>query len=453
MRRLFILSLIILTSLFLISFEVQAEEYDGDIAAGTYYGTLNTLKDSSTYGLAFPDPITLTFYKRGFTSETEFILRAELNGEYFESLDGLDLNTNSIVRWHPSTYAEYNLTAGDEPSFNFRWSSKEIGDHFISIASSTYFDSDAGDFKVYFRAELAVDEGFNVPQIKSVQEGRLSRIEEGEYYEGDGPYNPGGTTDPSEDPGDDPEPTCPNQIDTSNMLQVHAGVTYTKGDNIYFKNEDCTTGRIRKNQPFSTGDILTTGSGDTDFMEVSLGTGTEFSQVGGEPYFRMQRLSIFRVMPDEKDVRVRISKGKVMFRDMMSKVKELYSDDFIIETPSAVTSIRGTELYLDVQENGDTVIYLTHGTVDVTDNYGYTINLIAGQKVEVTMDTGIGFVDFISEDDYSSFEIYEIEEESNFVWGLILVLLIVSPIVIVFFVLRAIKRKLFGKKQKLENRT
>jgi len=100
MRRLFILSLMILSSLFLISFQVHAEDVDGDVAAGTYTGTLQTLLDSSTYGLAFPDPITLTFYKRGFTSETEFIVRAEFNGEYYEDVDGLDLLTDlkSVVR-------------------------------------------------------------------------------------------------------------------------------------------------------------------------------------------------------------------------------------------------------------------------------------------------------------------------------------------------------------------
>lgn len=79
-RRILILGLCLITSLFLISFEVQAEEYDGDVAAGTYTGTLNTILNSS-YGLPFPDPITLTFYKRGFTTETEFMVRAELNGE------------------------------------------------------------------------------------------------------------------------------------------------------------------------------------------------------------------------------------------------------------------------------------------------------------------------------------------------------------------------------------
>ena len=450
MRRVLILGLCLITSLFLISFEVQAEEYDGDVAAGTYTGTLNTILNSS-YGLPFPDSITLTFYKRGFTTETEFMVRAELNGEYYENMDGLNLATDptSVVRWHSVTHAEYNLSAGEEPSFNFRWSNKEIGDHFISIASSTYFDEVEGKFKVYFRATLAIDEGYNQPSIKSVQEGRLNRIQDGVYYESDGPYNPGGTTDP----GEEPNPTCSNQIDTTHMLQVHAGVTYTRGNNVYFKNEDCTTGKIRKNQPFTTGDMLITGDGETDFMEVSLGNGTEFSQVGGEPYFRMQRLSEFRVLPDEKDARFKISKGKAMFRDMMSKVKELYTDDFIIETPSAVTSIRGTELYFDIKDNGDTTIYLTHGTIEITDNYGYTIDLFAGQKVEVTMGSGIGYVDFISEDDYDSFEIYNIEEEeSNFIWGLILVIIIASPIIIVFFVLRAIKRKIFRKRQREVNR-
>ncbi|MDD4194379.1 MAG: hypothetical protein PHW37_03825, partial [Acholeplasmataceae bacterium] len=71
-------------------------------------------------------------------------------------------------------------------------------------------------------------------------------------------------------------------------------------------------------------------------------------------------------------------------------------------------------------------------------------------KVEVTMDFGVGFVDFITEEDFQSFNIYEVDEESNFIWGLIVVLLIASPIVIIFFVLRAIKRKLFRKKLKAD---
>ena len=468
MRHILLMSLFLLCSLFLISFQVHAEDIDGDAAAGTYSGDLtllywspdqyqeNTGKSSSTAVVAFPDTVTLTFYKRGFTSETEFMLRAELNGEYYEDMDGLDIPTNiySVVRWHSMTHQSYKVPERSEPSFNFMWTQRSINDGFVSIFSSTMFDETLNDFVVYFRAELFYENEEGRKEGVSAQEGFLRRTSGGEgvYYEGDGPYNADNPTDPNEEPNEEPEPTC-NQLDTTNMLVMHAGVTYTRGDNRYVKNEDCSTGRIRKNQPFTTGDRLYTGSGENDFMEISLGTGTEFSQVGGEPLFRMARLSEFRVIPDERDARVRISKGKVMFRDMLSKVKELYSDDFIIETPSAVMGIRGTELYLDVSENGDTIIYLTHGQIDVTDNYGYTINLIAGQKVEVTMSGGMGFVDFITEDEYDSFEMFEVDEESNFIWGLILVFMIASPIVIVFLVLRAIKRKLFNKKEKLQNKS
>lgn len=433
----------------------------GDEPAGTYQGALTTIhwdsnkyteytgKSSSTPVVAFDGEVTLTFYKRQFTSETEFILRAELNGEYYEDLDELDQPTvaSTIVRWHPITHESYSQPAGPEPSFNFMATNMTWKDGVTTIRSWTLFDSSINDFKVYFRAEMAYRvEGLSSPQIVSVQQGYLMRTPngQGQYFEGDGPYNPG--TDPGEEPGEEPN-TC-NPIDVSNLATVHAGVTFTYGNNTFRRNSDCSTGRVRKNQPFTTGDILYTGDGQKDMMEVSLGGGSEFSVVGGEPYFRMQRLSVFQVMPKEEPT-FRLSKGQMLFRDMKSKIKELYSDEITIETPNTVMGIRGTELYIYILDNENTIVYVTHGEVLVSDLFGNSITLLAGQKIEVTNDQGLGYVSLITSEDYEGFDLFEIDEESNFIWGLILVVIIASPIIVIFVILKKIKRKLFKKKVRL----
>ncbi len=460
MRRIVIFELLLIVSVFIFSINILAEELTGDEAAGTYYGSLQTLywsaddyethtgQSSSTPVLAFPDPITLTFYKRGFTSETEFTLRAELNEDYYEDTDGLDVatDTSSVVRWHSETHAEYNLAAGSSPSFNFRWTDKEIQDHYVSIASSTFYDFGDNEYKVYFRATLSVKYSNNRLSVVSIQEGVLNRISDGVYYPGDGPYDSGSAVDPGDEPNEETQ-IC-NPLDTTGMLEVHAGVTYTYGNNVYRLNSDCSSGKIRRNHPFSVGDILYTGDGEKDMIEVSLGGGSsEFSSVGGEPFFRMQRLSVWQVLPDTSKANFRISRGKAMFRDIASKVKQLYSDEIIIETPSAVTSIRGTEVYYDVFDNGDSIIYVTHGEVIVKDMFDNEAILIAGQKVESSVLEGLLSIESITNEDYEIFEVFEIEEESNFIWGVILAVIIISPVVVVFLILRTIKRKILSKKK------
>jgi len=448
MKKAMIFGFIIYLMLSLCVVNILAEEIDGDAAAGTYRGTLTKIYGDSSYPVAFSGPIEVTFYKRGFTSETEFVLRAEFNGEYYEDNDGLDIPTDpySVVRWHTLTHAEYNLNAGDEPSFNFRWTNKEVGNYYISIASSTYFDTTDDEYKLYIRATLAVDDGFSQPSTKTIQEGRLEKVAEGTYYEGDGPYN--GISEPVDpiDDEDDEQTTC-NPIDTTGSIPVYAGVTFTKGNNTYRKNADCTTGRIRRNQPFSNGDVLMTGSGEDDIMEVSLGGGGEFTSVGGEPFFRMRRLSVWTVVPDPNKVRFRVSKGEAMFRDMTSKFKQLFNEDeIIIDTGSAVMSIRGTELYFNVDENGDTTVFVTHGEVLVEDLYGGEVTLLAGQKLDVSVDEGVGYTSFITDSEYDNFELFDVDEESNFVWTVILILIIVSPFALLIIFFKAIRKKYSNRK-------
>lgn len=51
---------------------------------------------------------------------------------------------------------------------------------------------------------------------------------------------------------------------------------------------------------------------------------------------------------------------------------------FVIKTPAAVTSARGTEFALDVEENGDTHLIVVEGTVSVTTK-GFTTSISAGE--------------------------------------------------------------------------
>lgn len=462
MRKAMIFGFFVYLMLSLFAVNILAEEVDGDAAAGTYYGSLSTLywdnevyydvtgQSSSTPVLAFPEPITVKFYKRGFSSEDEFILRAELNDVYYEDNDGVELITdpNSRVRWHSMTHAMYNMVEGDEPSFNLMWERETFGIGFIIIRSSTYFDSADNEYKLYIRIAYELLDDKDVYRTISIQEGNLSKISEGTYYEGDGPYD-GGTTEPVDpiDDNDDDEITC-NPIDTTGAIPVYAGVTFTKGNNTYKKNEDCSTGRIRRNQPFSNGDVLMTGSGEDDIMEVSLGGGGEFTSVGGEPLFRMRRLSVWTVVPDPNKVRFRVSKGEAMFRDMTSKFKQLFNEEeIIIDTGSAVMSIRGTELYFNVDDNGDTTVFVTHGEVLVEDLYGGELTLLAGQKVDISVDDGLGYTSFITDTEYDHFELFEdVEEESNFIWTVILILIIISPIALLILFFKFIKRKFSAKK-------
>jgi hypothetical protein len=452
MRKAMILGFILYLIISFFAFTVLAEDFNGDEAAGTYRGTLSlvmwdpedyetyTGKTSSTPVVAFPSEVTLTFYKRGFTSETEFILRAELNGTYYQDNDGLNLSTDpsSKVRWHPETYESYQQPAGPEPSFQFGLTDEPWLDGYVNVRAWTIYDDSLEDFKVFFRAEMMYLNDYDRTSIVSIQQGYLQRTQAAVYYAGDGPYDP-------QNPIDDDDEPC-NPIDFSGAIQVNAGVTFTKGNNTYRKNADCSTGRIRRNQPFINGDVLMTGSGEDDIMEVSLGGGGEFSSVGGEPFFRMRRLSVWTVVPDDHAVKFRISKGQIMFRDMTSKFKQLYSkEEIIIETGGAAMSIRGTELYIYVEVNGDTTVYVTHGEVLVEDLYGGELTLLAGQKVDISVDGGLGYSSFITDSEYDDFESFEVEE-SNFIWTVIVILLILSPIILLVIFFKFIKRIFKPKK-------
>ncbi len=462
MRRALLTGLMLWCAVMLLALSIQASEpWHGDEPAGTYVGMADevlvwdpdfheevTGVYASSPVLPFPDEIALTFFNRVFYSETEFEIHVDFNDERFVDLYSLtgrieDRPPNHHMTWFSFTPPGFRISERSEPSFYFSLSPTFEGGY-IRVRAQTIFNDDANDFMVAFDAEkwFYYEDDYGQQQSKMVsrQWGLLTRLTDGEYPEGVDPIDPdddeNGVTDPV-----DPIDTC-EPVDVSGMIQVYVGITLTRGRNTYERNEDCATGVIRKNQPFTTGDTLYTCSDSGCILEISLGGGGEFTTFGGEPLIRLRPNSHFHIKPSESQATFRLSKGKMFFGDILSNIRSLYADDIVIETPSAATGIRGTELYITVLENGDTTVYVTHGEVEVTDLFDNTVTLLPGFKVSASVEGGLDGLTLISDADYADFEAFDFEEDSDWIWSVILVIILLSPIIVVFLVIRGIRRKI-----------
>ncbi len=99
---------------------------------------------------------------------------------------------------------------------------------------------------------------------------------------------------------------------------------------------------------------------------------------------RMRQKSIY-TLPylKVKEEKTFLEKGSAFF----SKLKDsITGNDYYVETPNTVIGIRGTEFYLEVEDNGDTLILLKEGLVMVLDKDGNDDYLSAGMKAEVKKD-------------------------------------------------------------------
>jgi hypothetical protein len=157
--------------------------------------------------------------------------------------------------------------------------------------------------------------------------------------------------------------------------------------------------RARRNMPINPGDTVYTGR--DSYADVGSNMG-EFAISGHD--FTLMPMSSF-VVPHEKVEVPRKSKVRVIAEDMIDNVKKLFSDDFEIETPSAVMGIRGTDFIIDVDYDGNTTVLLIEGSVEVKSKYDdSSVMLEPGQKVVSMLNNPIGQIEELNMYERSLFD-------------------------------------------------
>ena len=124
---------------------------------------------------------------------------------------------------------------------------------------------------------------------------------------------------------------------------------------------------------------------------------------------RMMQRSVYTLPVDVvKEKKTILEKGSALF----SKIKDaLTGDDFYVETPNTVFGIRGTEFYVQYDDNNrETLILVKEGLVSATDKTGNQALLQAGMKATAIQDKKL-VVDNYSAEEAKLFDAYEIEKE------------------------------------------
>ncbi len=140
------------------------------------------------------------------------------------------------------------------------------------------------------------------------------------------------------------------------------------------------------------------------------------------------------------------SRVRVAVDDAMKKVYALFGkEEFEVETPSAVTGIRGTDFIVDVDDDGNTIFLLNEGSIIVRSKYDNSeITLSPGQKIIAPINSTLSAPEDLTSDDKKAFsaDITEEESSSPLIYAALILILVI--IVIIIFVNRTKSKKKAG---------
>lgn len=173
-------------------------------------------------------------------------------------------------------------------------------------------------------------------------------------------------------------------------------VTFTRGRVLIKRHDSNKWTRLKSGMVLNAGDAIKTDK--NSIAELSGGFG------GSSPFIKLNQKS-YMIVPKyvpkiEKNSRIRI-----MGEDILNNVKNLIGKgEYEVETPSAMTGIRGTDFIVDVDESGNTTLLLYEGSIVVTSKFDNSqVILEPGQKVSVSMGDKISDVQPLTEEDIDEF--------------------------------------------------
>lgn len=247
------------------------------------------------------------------------------------------------------------------------------------------------------------------------------------------------------------ETVC-DEVDTSQYDELYGNVvTVQYSREITMRRPDCTMVEPRRNMPFNEGTYFNTR--ERGFLEL-----------------KVNDTKIIRVPPQSEiflgyQKPVRISRGKAFFKTMMDNVSDVFSDDFEIETPSAVAGIRGTEFVVEVSDAGDTTFYLYEGEISVTTFNGTESVINEPGKITAYNDGTHSEVVALNSDDYEMYEFFDDvlnfpleeitdetpleeapEEEGGALFIIILLFIVIIPLLVIGAVIWFVIKRLRVKK-------
>lgn len=122
-----------------------------------------------------------------------------------------------------------------------------------------------------------------------------------------------------------------------------------------------------------SGDSLRTGSRSSADLEVRERAAR----------FHIGTRTRFQLAHDRPGVLIDIERGSL--RGVFGELPEGDTSERIVTTPSAVLAVRGTEYGVDVAKDGDTIVMVFEGTVEIRDRaeLGETIQVGAGQSTRI----------------------------------------------------------------------
>jgi len=144
---------------------------------------------------------------------------------------------------------------------------------------------------------------------------------------------------------------------------------------VEFKTQKSTSwSPARPQQPLNEGDTLKTNSNG---RAVILFTDGSKIRISKRANFVMEKQT-------SRDVKLSITMGK-----LEAWVKKMRRRRWSVRTPTAVAAIRGTEFTVGVSRTGETTWDLFGGSLDISDNFGNSIPLSAGQRLVADVSKGI----------------------------------------------------------------
>lgn len=227
--------------------------------------------------------------------------------------------------------------------------------------------------------------------------------------------------------------------------QIPRGITFVKGIVEIKRAGSDKWIRVRGSMPLNSGDIVRTGK--NSYAYIGCGT-SEFAAATGSE-IQLRPLSVITV-PDETLKVEKKSRVRVAVDDAVKKVYALFGkEEFEIETPSAVSGIRGTDFIVDVDEDGNTTFLLNEGSISVKSKFDNTeTTLRPGQKILAPINSTLSDPGDMTSSDKKAFSNDTPEEETGSpgLFAIIIIILIAVVVLIVLFTLFT-KRKRRNKIQ------
>lgn len=204
--------------------------------------------------------------------------------------------------------------------------------------------------------------------------------------------------------GDKPAEEEPEETDAAeHKSQLPRALTFVRG-RVAIKRAGSDEWMLaRKGMQLNAGDAIKTAEGA--YADIGMST-TEFGITGSE--IRMAPLSTITI-PDDTLVVEKKSRVRVTIEEGIKNVYSLFKkEEFVVETPSAVMGIRGTDFIIEVDDEGNTRVLLNDGTVDVVSRFDdRERTLFAGEKVEAKLGAKIGNKEGMTEADLAAFDEYD----------------------------------------------